>query len=185
MKKSFKPASWLYPQPALAVGTYDEDGTPNLMIAAWTGIFDTNEIYLMLDHNHLTTDNIRRLKAFTASPATEDTWKASDYIGIVSGKRVKDKVAHAGFHAEKSKIVNAPVFLEYPMTFECEVIRIEKKGEDYSVVGAIKNILADESILTNGRIDPMKLKPISFDPVNGKYLTTGPAIGRAFSNGRL
>lgn len=185
MKKSFKPASWLYPQPIVAIGTYDEDGTPNLMVAAWAGIFDTNEIYVMLDHRHQTTDNIRLTKAFTIAPVTEATWKASDYTGIVSGKRVKDKAAHAGFHAVKSSIVNAPLFEEYPMTIECEAIRIEKKGEDYSIVGAIKNILADESILTNGRIDPAKLKPISFDPVNGKYLSTGPAIGRAFSNGRL
>ena len=185
MKKSFKPASWLYPMPVLAVGTYNDDGTPDMMIAGWTGIFDTNKVNLMIDHNHLTADNVRKHKAFTVAPVTEDLWKASDYEGIVSGHKVKDKVAHGGFHAEKSQFVDAPVIVEYPMILECEVSEIRKQGEDYSVIGTIKNIQADESVLTNGRIDPAKLKPISMDPVNGNYLRVGGIVGRCFSNGKL
>lgn len=33
--KSFKPKAWMLPQPVLIVGTYDADGTPNAMNAAW------------------------------------------------------------------------------------------------------------------------------------------------------
>ena len=35
--KTFKPKSWMLPQPVLIIGTYNEDGTPNAMNAAWGG----------------------------------------------------------------------------------------------------------------------------------------------------
>ena len=42
---------------------------------------------------------------------------------------------------------------------------------------------ADESILTDGKIDPKKLKPISYDPVNNTYLAMGDKVGNAFKDG--
>jgi hypothetical protein len=45
------------------------------------------------------------------------------------------------------------------------------------------NVNADESILTDGKIDPAKLKPITYDPVNNKYIALGAIVGNAFSDG--
>ena len=33
--KSFKSTAWLLPQPVLIIGTYDKEGKPNAMNAAW------------------------------------------------------------------------------------------------------------------------------------------------------
>lgn len=37
MKKDFGVKTWLYPMPVLMIATYNEDGSPNVMNAAWGG----------------------------------------------------------------------------------------------------------------------------------------------------
>lgn len=93
MKKNFKPNTWLYPQPVLVIASYGADGTADGMVAAWGGIYDTNQVGFMLDHTHKTVANLLEKKAFTVSMATVSTMAEADYLGIVSGNRVPDKVA--------------------------------------------------------------------------------------------
>lgn len=169
---------FLYPMPVLIIGTYDENGVPNAMNAAWGAITDYQEITISLG-DHKTTDNLAVNGAFTVSMATEDTVTASDYVGIVSAVKVPDKFEKAGFHATKSKFVNAPLIDELPMALECRV----KSYIDDILVGEIVNVTADESVLTDGKIDPKKLKPIVFDPVNNTYIALGDTVAKAFSDG--
>ena len=53
--------------------------------------------------------------------ATADYVAACDYVGLVSGKQVPDKVERAGFHAVKSEFVDAPLMEELPMALECRL----------------------------------------------------------------
>ena len=57
MRKNFGSKTWLYPMPVLIVGTYDENGTPNAMNAAWGGIYDTGLVMVCLADDHKTTEN--------------------------------------------------------------------------------------------------------------------------------
>lgn len=184
MKKNFKPNTWLYPQPVLVIASYGADGTADGMVVAWGGIYDTNRVGFMLDHTHKTVANLLEKKAFTVSMATVSTMAEADYLGIVSGNRVPDKVARAGLHAVKSEFVDAPVLSEFPLTLECKVSKVTKVGEDYHFVGDIVNILVDEDILTDGKIDVKKLQAITFDPAGGKYIALGDAVGNAYQEGR-
>ena len=184
MKTSCKPQSILYPQPVLVIASYDKEGRADAMVAAWGGIYDTNQIGFMLDHRHQTTENIRAASAFTVSMATVGTMAESDYFGCVSEKAAAGKIGHVGFHAVKSEHVEAPVITEYPLTFECKVSKVTQVGEDFHFVGDIVNILADESILTDGKIDPKKLNPLTFDAVHGTYITLGDTVGKAWGEGR-
>lgn len=169
---------WIFPMPVLIIGTYDKDGNPNAMNAAWGMISDFQEISISLSE-HKTTENFAITGAFTVSIGTEDTLTACDYVGIESGSKVPDKFVKAGFHATKSSVVNAPLIDELPMALECKV----KSFEDGILVGEIINVNADESVLTDGVIDPKKLKPIAFDPVNNTYVTLGTVVGLAFADG--
>lgn len=180
MKKNFGAKPMLYPMPVLIIGTYDENGVPNAMNAAWGGISNDTEISICLSESHKTVKNLLITKAFTVSVATASTVKECDFFGIASGKTENNKIEKAGFHAEKSEFVNAPVFKELPMVLECEVISYENE----CLKGNIKNVCADESILTEGKIDVNKLKPITYDPVNHNYLTLGEIVGCAFSDGK-
>ena len=182
MRNNFGAKTWLYPMPVLIIGTYDENGTPNAMNAAWGGIYDTNQVMVCLADDHKTTENIKRTGAFTVSFATAKSVAACDYVGIVSANDVPDKFARAGFHAVKSEYVNAPIIDELPMTVECKLIKF---NEDGICIGEIVNVSADEAILgENGRPDVGKLAPICYDGANHLYHRLGEAVGKAFSDGK-
>ena len=168
----------MLPQPVLIIGTYDENGVPNAMNAAWGITTDFKEITISLSE-HKTTRNLAARGAFTVSMATEDQVVACDYVGIESGNTVPDKFERAGFHATKSSFVDAPLIDELPMALECKV----KSFEDGILLGEIVNVSADESVITDGRIDPKKLKPITFDPINNTYIGLGEVVGEAFKDG--
>lgn len=169
---------WIFPMPVLIVGTYDENGVPNAMNAAWGMISDMNEISISMS-KHKTTENFAVTGAFTVSMATEDTVIPCDYVGVESANKVPDKFEKAGFHATKSSKVNAPLIDELPMALECKV----KSFENGILIGEIVNVTADESILTDGQIDYRKLKPIAYDPVTNDYVALGNIAGKAFSDG--
>lgn len=168
--------------PVLIVGTYDENGEPNAMNAAWGGIYDTNQIMLCLAHEHKTAENIKKTGAFTVSFATSATVAPCDYVGIVSANDVPDKFERAGFHASKSEFVNAPIIKELPVALEC---KLWKFNEDGICIGEIVNVSADESVLDeNGKIDAKLLDPIIYDSVSHAYWSFGEKVGQAFSDGK-
>ena len=169
---------WVFPMPVLIVGTYDENGVPNAMNAAWGCITDMAEISISMSE-HKTTANFAKTGAFTVAFATEDTVVACDYVGVESGNKVPNKFEKAGFTAVKSSKVNAPIIQELPMSLECKV----KSFVDGILIGEIVNVNADESILTDGKIDYKKLKPITYDPVTNDYVALGATAGKAFSDG--
>ena len=182
MRKNFGPNPYSYPQPVFIIAAYGPDGVPGCMNAAWGGISDDHEISICISAGHKTTANILHSRAFTVSMATADQLAACDYVGIVSGNKVPDKFARAGFHASPAEFVAAPLIDELPMAMECELKSYDP--ETCRLVGKIVNICADESILNeNGRVDPRKLRPITFDPMNNTYVVLGETVGQAFKDG--
>ena len=182
MRKNFGSKPICYPQPVFIIGTYDENGSPNAMNAAWGGISEENEVSICISADHKTTYNLLARKAFTVSMATAKMMTACDYVGIVSGNKEPEKFAKAGFHAVKSEFVDAPLIQELPMALECEVISYDE--ETCRLVGRIVNVCADESVLgENGKVDVSRLQPITYDPMNHHYLVLGEKAGQAFHDG--
>ena len=182
MRKNFGPKPMCYPMPVYIIGTYNADGTPNAMNAAWGGISEEEEISICVSAEHKTTKNILARKAFTVSMATAKYVAACDYVGIVSGNDVPDKFTKAGFHAAKSEFVDAPLIDELPMALECRLISYDP--ESCRLVGKIVNVSADHSVLNEKeKVDPRKLAPITYDPMNHAYLVLGEKVGNAFKDG--
>lgn len=181
MRKNFGAKPILYPQPVFIIGSYDENGVADAMNAAWGGISESNEISMCLSAGHKSVKNILANKAFTVSMATADTVVPCDFVGIVSANDVPNKLEKAGFHTQKSEFVNAPVITELPMAVECRLVSYDP--ETCRMVGEIVNVCADESILTDGYIDPMKLRPITYDGMNHAYYVLGEKVGNAFKDG--
>ena len=169
----------MYPQPVLIIGTYDENGVPNAMNAAWGITTDFKEITISLSE-HKTTDNLKIRKAFTVSLATESQVVPCDYVGVQSARRDSDKFAKAGFHATRSEFVDAPLIDELSVALECRV----KSFENGLLVGEIVNVSADESVITDGSVDITKVRPISFDPFCNAYYGIGKKVGNAFRDGQ-
>ncbi|MBQ9673141.1 MAG: flavin reductase family protein [Ruminococcus sp.] len=178
-RKNFGAKPFLYPQPVMIIGTYDENGKANAMNAAWGGIVGMNEILVDLG-SHKTTENIIKTKAFTVSIADAEHVVACDYVGVESGNKEPEKMKKAGFTTTKSEFVNAPVINELPLVLECELKEVI--GNKY--IGEIKNASADESILgEDGEIDLDKFSPITYDTVHHGYYKLGERVGNAFKDG--
>lgn len=180
MRKNFGVKTYLYPQPVMIIGTYDEGGKANAMNAAWGGIVGANEIIVDLG-SHKTTDNIMKTKSFTVSVADAAHTVECDYVGVVSANKEPDKMTKAGFTTVKSEFVNAPVINELPLVIECNLKQVIDGSK---FIGEIVNVSADESILgDDGEIDLTKLRPITYDPVHHGYYELGNRVGNAFSDG--
>lgn len=180
MRKNFGAKPYLYPQPVMIIGTYDENGKPNAMNAAWGGIAGGDEIMIDLS-THKTTENILKNKAFTVSIADDVNVVACDYVGVESANNAPDKMDKAGFTTTKSDFVNAPIINELPLTLECELIKVV---DGCKYIGRIVNVSADEKILgDDGEISLEKFSPITFDIVHSKYYKLGDMVGNAFKDG--
>ncbi len=181
-RKNFGAKPYTYPQPVLIIAAYGENDVPSAMNAAWGGISDYKEISMDLSKGHKTVKDIRERGAFTVSMGTLSQLVACDYVGVVSGNKVPDKVARAGWHVEKSPLVDAPIIKELPLTLECKLISYNE--ETGVLKGEIVNVSADECILDgNGNVDVKKLQPITFDPFNNQYIVLGDIVGTAFHDG--
>ena len=167
------------PQPCVMIATWDKDHNPDVMMAAWAGQLDYTKIVISLS-KHKTTDNLAETGAFTVSFADERTVAQSDYFGLVSGNDVPDKVSKVGFTVTPSPNVDAPIINEYPLTLECKVVSFE----DGMLIGEVVNQSADESILTDGKVDLAKLKPIVFDAAGMYYRALGDSVGQAWGAGK-
>ena len=168
MRKDFGAKPYTYPQPVLMIATYGEDGKPDVMNAAWGGISDDK--------------NLLKTGAFTVSMADVEHMTACDYVGIVSGNKEPDKFVKAGFTAEKSEKVDAPIIKELPICIECKLKSYDK--DTCRLIGEIVNVSVDESVLDeNGNVDVAKAAPITFDPFNNAYIRLGEKVGDAFKAG--
>ena len=184
-RKNFSDKAVITPLPAIMIATWDENKNPDVMMAAWGGQCGPKHITFELS-KHKTTDNIRLKQAFTISFATKGDIAQSDYLGIVSGNDVPDKVAKAGFTITPSPNVDAPIINEYKLTLECKVVTFdEDENGGARVVGEIVNMSADESILDEeGNIDLGKLQPVIFDSAKNEYRVVGEKVGTAWGSGK-
>lgn len=180
-RKNFGPnhALMTTPQPCVMIATWNKGHTPDVMMAAWAGQYDFNQIVISLS-KHKTTENLELTGAFTVSFADERTVAESDYFGLVSGNKVPDKVAKVGFTVTPSPNVDAPIINEYPLTLECRVV----SWNNGVLIGEIVNMSADESILTDGKVDLGKLRPIVFDAAANTYRAIGEVVGQAWGSGK-
>lgn len=183
MRKNFGAKAILYPMPVLIIGSYDENGIPNAMNAAWGGISEETEISICVSDTHKTAENIIKKGAFTVSIADRKNLIAADYVGIVSGNKEPCKTQKCAWTAEKSEFVDAPLFKELPMALECRLKSYDT--ESCRLVGEIVNVCADESILdADGKVDLEKFSPITYDPMHHTYRALGEVVGKAFSDGK-
>ena len=183
MRKNFGAKPLSYPQPVYIIATYGDDGTPNAMNAVWGSMTNAKEISICISAGHKATANILKRNAFTVSMAEAAQMVACDYVSIVSGNKVADKFAKAGFHAVKSEFVDAPLIEELSVAIECKLI--EFNPETSILRGEIVNVSVDERVLDeNGKLSALKVVPLVFDPFNNEYLKVGEKIGKAFSDGK-
>jgi len=180
MRKDFGSKPYLYPQLVMIIGTYDKDGNPNAMNAAWGGMADYNKVIVCMS-NHKTTENISITNELTISIGDVEHVIECDYVGIVSLNKEPNKMKKSKFTTSKAKYVNAPIINELPLCLECKLVKILE--EDLYLL-EIVNVNADEKILDEkGNISLDKFTPIAYDPSTHGYYKVQGRVGNAFSDG--
>ncbi len=181
------PATVLHPHPVLLVGSYGQDGKPNLMNAAWGGICcsDPPCVAVSLREATLTYHNILHSGAFSIGIPSTKQVKAADYVGIVSG-RDHDKFRDTGLTPLKSEKVNAPLAAELPFSLECRLVQHHKLGLHTIFIGEIIGIQADEVVLgPDGLPDIEKVQPMIWGGMGSNYyFGLGEKLAKAFAVGK-
>ena len=173
----------IFPMPVLMVATYNEDGSVNVMNAAWGTMQERGTVALNLTETHKTVNNIKARGAFTVSIADAAHVVEADYFGVETGNRVTDKFARSGLTASKAETVDAPVINELPLCLECEFVEYQDNEYGCGVIGKVVNITADENIMTEGRVDMSLVNAIAFDPYTHGYYKVTERVGEAFKDG--
>ena len=183
MKQPIKTTEAIFPMPVLLIATYNEDGTVDVMNAAWGTMLDRDVVALNLTETHKTVENIKSRKGFVVHIADAKHVLEADYFGVVSGHREKDKFAKSGLTAEKSDLVDAPVIRELPIAMECEFIEYQSDETGLGVIGKVLRTSVEEALLKDGKVDIDALEAIAFDPYTHGYYKVGGRVGEAFRDG--
>ena len=180
MRKSIKTTEAIFPMPVLMIATYNDDGTIDVMNAAWGTMFERDEVILNLTESHKTVKNIRKRGAFTVSIANAKNVIAADYFGMVSGNNTPNKFENSGLTAVKSENIDAPIINEFPICLECELLDGES---NWGIVGKVVNTSVDEKVMQDDKVDINLLEAIAFDPYTHGYYKVSERVGNAFSDG--
>lgn len=186
MKKSLGAKSLVYPAPIFVIGSYDKEGKPNFLTAAWGGIYSAQPpcVAVSLRKEAYSYENIMKRKAFTISIPSESHVKEVDYLGIISG-RTTDKVAETKLGTVKSKLVDAPYVKDFPLVMECKVIDVAEMGGHVQFVGEVLDAKAEDTILgPSGSVDMELLRPLIYAVDTQEYYGTGKKVGKVFSSGK-
>lgn len=186
MKRSIGAKTFLCVHPDLIVGTYDLEGRPNMMAAAWGGICssDPPSVEISVRPSRYTHQSLLEKREFTISIPSEQHLAEADYVGIESGK-VVDKFAATGLTPKKSELVDAPYVDEFPVILECRLSNTLELGVHTLFVGEILDVKVDEAGLSpEGKPDLSKIRPLIYDSIEMGYYGLGKFLGRAFSEGR-
>lgn len=183
MRKNIKTTEAIFPMPVLMIATYNEDGTIDVMNAAWGTMLDRDMVALNLTESHKTVKNIKNRKAFTVSIADAKHVVEADFFGCVSANFVSNKFEKSGLSATKSSLVDAPIINEFPICMECEFVEYQNDATGIGVIGKVVNVSVDEKFMTDGKVDIEKVGAIAFDPYTHGYYKVSKRVGNAFSDG--
>ncbi len=183
MRTKLNVTEGIYPMPVLMVATYNEEGSVNVMNAAWGTMQERGTVALNLTESHKTVQNIKARGAFTVSIADAAHVTEADYFGVESGNKVPDKFARSGLTASRAETVDAPVINELPLCLECEFIEYQSNEYGCGVIGRVVNVTADERVMVNGKPDMSLVNAIAFDPYTHGYYKVAGRVGNAFKDG--
>ena len=183
MKKQIQTTEAIFPMPVLLISTFNEDGSVDVMNAAWGTMVERDIVALNLTETHKTVQNIKERGGFVIHIADAKHVAEADYFGVVSGHSVSNKLEKCGMTFIKSDLVNAPVINELPIAMECEFIEYQGGVNGLGVIGKVLRTSVEEAHLKDGKVDVDSVGAIAFDPYTHGYYKVGGRVGNAFRDG--
>lgn len=186
-KKELRLHSVVSPTETVVVSAYDETGKACACTLAFymvsSHVPPCVTIAINATQKRETLAAMLKSKAFVLGFPNTDQIKEADYLGVESGYNT-DKLANIGYTTSDAKTVHAPIINEFLLSIECEIVHTVTVGSHTQVIGEVKRILADETILNEkDKIDIAKMKPIIYDEEQVQYLSVGEKVADAFRTG--
>ena len=168
-KRSLGVKNLVFPEPAMVIGSYDKDGKPNIMTAAWFGVANSRPFKVAVSLRPATHSyhGITANMAFTVNVPDASLISYVKFAGKYSGKDM-NKFDETGLTAVRSEYVNAPYVQEFPIVLECKVTEYHVLGSHRQFIGEVVDSKIDERLLDEEGNVNMEL----FDPIiygQGKY----------------
>lgn len=104
-------------------------------------------------------DLIAKPREFVVNAPSMDLEEEMRFCGVKSGRDV-DKFAETGLTASPAKKVRPPIIEECFGHLECRVVQSHVCGDHTLFVGEVLSASLNEDVLTRGKLDPVKAKPI-------------------------
>lgn len=164
--------------PTILVGA-DVNGRPNYCTVGACGVVNLEPmLYVSLKETHYTTTGIKANGFFSVNLPSPDLAEKTDFCGVVSGKTTDKSELFTPFYDESGR---APMIHECPINMLCKVTQTITLSGFTMFLGEIVAVYADENGLTDGQIDPVKVKPMVM--MYPSYFELGKAVGTVFKDG--
>ena len=185
-KRRSGPQPWLYPTPALLIGT-DVEGRPNFMTAAWAGIACSTPpmVTIGIVPSHHTMKGVMAHREFSVNVPSASLVQEVDFCGIESGAKT-DKTARCGFKVFSGVLQHAPLIEQCPVNVECTLEHVVDLGSHTLVVGRIvETHVSEDCTDTEGLPDYARIDPISYLPSPARcYARLGEVVGEGYRAGK-
>lgn len=181
--KPIGPVNALYPMPTTLVGTTVK-GQPNILTVAHVGILNHGTpqyLSLGLGKVHYSNAGIKENQSFSICLPSEDLMVATDYCGIMTGKKTDKAALFDIFYGE---LETAPMISQCPVNMELKLHDVLDFKTHDIFIGELVQTYADDDVMTDGKIDIARLKPLLFDMNSVKYWRLGTALGNCWNVGK-
>ena len=171
-----------YPMPVSLVGAR-VDGKPNFLTVAWFTMVSHKppRLAIALGKGHYTNPGIKENKAFSVCLPSEDMVEATDYCGMVSGKKTDKSEVFEVFYGE---LKTAPMIKGCPLNVECKLVEIVEGDSNEIFIGEIIGTYTEGSFLTDGKLDFRKMKPLILSHTDLSYWRLGEPVAGAWNIGK-
>jgi flavin reductase (DIM6/NTAB) family NADH-FMN oxidoreductase RutF len=168
-KRSLGEKNLVFPEPAMVIGSYDKDGKPNIMTAAWFGVANSRPLKVSVSLRPATYSYhcIMESGAFTVNVPDASLIPYVKFAGKYSGKDM-NKFEETGLTPVKSEHVNAPYVKEFPIVMECKLTEYHDLGSHRQFIGQVVDAKIDERLLTeDGKVNMNLFNPVVY--AQGEY----------------
>jgi flavin reductase (DIM6/NTAB) family NADH-FMN oxidoreductase RutF len=181
-KIKLKPGIVNFPMPMTLVGV-NVNGKTNFMPAAWVSMvsYAPPKIAVTLGEHHYTNKGIKAYGVFSVNFPSVEHMKPVDYCGLVTGAKVDKAGVFPVFYGTSE---NAPMVENFKLNVECKLDKIVVNGRNETFIGDIVSIYADETVLSDGKVDLDKLAPLLLGQITQEYRSLGEKVGPAWKIGK-
>jgi flavin reductase (DIM6/NTAB) family NADH-FMN oxidoreductase RutF len=174
--------AYVLPMATTILGSLLEDRA-NFMALGWlTRVnFKPPMLGVAVNQGHASHAAIIETGEFSVNFPTVEMVEVTDYVGLVSGKRV-DKSGL--FNLFYGKLKGAPMISECPLSMECKLVETVELPTNSFFIGEIVGAYSEERFLTDGVPDIKKINPFLLTMPDNGYWSVGELVGRAWSDGK-